>query len=61
MKEFEERERQRQSKTAESRERNVEQEGEIEKKRRRIYRDGSMNEEETKFQEDIFGEESPES
>eukprot|EP00973_Karenia_brevis_P002351 316713-Karenia_brevis.AAC.1 len=33
----------------------------MEKKRRRIYGDGSMCEEERKFQEDLFGEESQES
>eukprot|EP00973_Karenia_brevis_P087343 12109231-Karenia_brevis.AAC.1 len=61
MKEFEEREKQRQSQKAESRERIAEQEEEIDRKRRRIYGNEEMTEEERKFQEEIFGEESPES
>eukprot|EP00973_Karenia_brevis_P071527 9938917-Karenia_brevis.AAC.1 len=50
MKEFEEREKQRQNKKVESKERHVNPEEEIEGKRRRIYGDGSMTEEERKFQ-----------
>eukprot|EP00973_Karenia_brevis_P040399 5583051-Karenia_brevis.AAC.1 len=61
MKEFEEREKQRQSKKSESRERNAEQEEEVENKRRRIYGDGQMTEEDRKHQEELFGEENPDS